>query len=704
MLFSGYLRYTLLGGLVFLAACQKNQPITNIETVDGARLAAADKEPQNWLTHGRTWAEDRFSPLDQINTKNVARLGLAWFQDLDTHRGQEATPLIVDGVLYVSTAWSKVKAYKADSGELLWSYDPKVPGKWGARGCCDVVNRGVAVWRGKVFIGTFDGRLVALDAKNGTPLWEVSTIDRSKSYTITGAPRVVKGKVIIGNGGAEYGVRGYVSAYDAETGTLAWRFYTVPGDPSKPFENPILAKAAKTWSGDWWKLGGGGTVWDSMAYDPELDLLYIGVGNGSPWNQGLRSPGGGDNLFLSSIVALRPETGAYVWHYQTTPGTAWDYTATQQMILADLTIDGRRRKVIMQAPKNGFFYVLDRRTGKLISARPFVPVNWASRVDLKTGRPVINPRARYWKTGKPWLGMPGPLGGHNWQSMSYDWQTGLVYLPAQELPFPYVADRNFTPSHLAVNLGVDLEAASLPQDAATKKAVKRSAKGYLLAWDPVAQKEVWRVSHGGPWNGGVLSTAGGLVFQGTAAGVFSAYRAQTGEKLWSFAAQTGVVAAPVSFMVDGVQYISVVVGWGGVFPLLTGEIAWVSGKETNRSRVLTFRLGGDKTLPALPAAVAAALHPPAAFGSAAMIARGKARYHRYCGSCHGDAAVSGGVLPDLRYSSSLADAGAWAQIVLKGLLEGNGMISFASELASRDAKEIRSYVVMRARQTAEKTP
>jgi PQQ-dependent dehydrogenase (methanol/ethanol family) len=370
--FSLSLRTSLVLLTIALCACAaKDNTAKNPTPVDAARLSAADSEPGQWMSHGRTYDEQRFSPLKQITTDNVKDLGLAWFADLDTNRGQEATPIVVDGTMYITTAWSKVKAYRAATGEKLWEYDPQVPGAWGVNACCDVVNRGVAVWEGKVFVGTLDGRLVALEAPTGKVLWDVNTIDREKPYTITGAPRVVKGNVLIGNGGAELGVRGYVSAYDAATGKLNWRFYTVPGNPAMPFENPALEMAAKTWNGEWWTLGGGGTVWDSMAYDPQLDLLYIGVGNGSPWNHTYRSQGKGDNLFLSSIVALKPEDGSYVWHYQSTPGESWDHTATQQIVLADLEIDGMKRRVVMQAPKNGFFYVLDAKDGTLISAKNF---------------------------------------------------------------------------------------------------------------------------------------------------------------------------------------------------------------------------------------------------------------------------------------------------------------------------------------------
>jgi PQQ-dependent dehydrogenase (methanol/ethanol family) len=329
--------------------------------VDEARLNGADRDPANWLVYGRTYSEQRFSPLTRITADNANELGLAWCGDFDTNRGQEATPLIIDGVMYVSTAWSVVKAFDAKTGNPLWSYDPAVARELGVKGCCDVVNRGVAAWKGKIYVATFDGRLIALDAGTGKPVWSVLTIDPSKPFTITPAPRVIKGRAVIGTSGSEYGVRGYISAYDGDTGQLAWRFYTVPGDPSKPFENEAMAMAAKTWHGEWWKLGGGGTVWESISYDPELNLIYFGTSNGTEWNQAYRSAGQGDNLFLSSIVAINADTGAYLWHYQTTPGEEWDYDAVQQLILADLSIDGTQRQVVMQANKNGFFYVLDRK-------------------------------------------------------------------------------------------------------------------------------------------------------------------------------------------------------------------------------------------------------------------------------------------------------------------------------------------------------
>lgn len=665
--------------------------------VDDARLIAADSDRANWLSYGRTYDEQRFSPLQQINAQNVAGLKLAWHYDLDTaHRGQESTPIVVDGVMYVTSAWSKLFALDARTGAKLWSYDPKVPGEWAINACCDVVNRGVAVWQGRVYLGTLDGRLVAVDAATGKPAWEVLTIDRNARYTITGAPRIIKGKVLIGNGGAEMGVRGYVSAYDAATGKLVWRFYTVPGDPAKPFESPILEQAAKTWSGEWWKLGGGGTVWDSMSYDPELDLLYIGVGNGSPWNQAIRSPKGGDNLFVASIVALRPDTGEYVWHYQTTPGETWDYTATQHMILADLQIEGRTRKVLMQAPKNGFFYVLDRANGQLISAQPYTQITWAKGVDLKTGRPIENPEARYGASGQPALVTPGPSGAHNWQPMSYSPLTGLVYIPVSDMTFPYVPDTKFERKHTGWNVGADFNAGSMPQDPAVKAQATAALRGRLAAWDPVAQREVWQVAYQEPWFGGLLSTAGNLVFQGTARGEFRAYQADTGAQLWSSPTQAGVLAPPITYEVGGEQYVVLEVGWGGAFGLAAGELALAKHTKSNIPRVLAFKLGGGDSLPAETPRVVQQLQPPPDTANAATVAQGKAVYHRHCVGCHGDTAVSGGVLPDLRYSKALNDAALWQQIVHDGLLKRNGMIAFSSELSPEQIEHVRGYVVRRA--------
>src|SRR5215831_1743823 len=449
----------LCSGAVFLQApaAQKSHSTKAAKrgrAIDDTALRNADSRTGDWITHGRNYAETRFSPLKGIDASNVKDLRLAWSFDTDTTRGLEATPLIIDGVMYTTGSWSIVYALDARTGKQLWRFDPQVPRQFGQKACCDVVNRGVAVYKGKVYVGTIDGRLIALDAETGKLLWQVVTVDQNRPYTITGAPRVVKGKVLIGNGGAELGVRGYISAYDAETGKMDWRFYTVPGDPSRPFESPAMESAAKTWKGEWWKIGGGGTVWDSMAFDPELDLLYIGTGNGSPWNREIRSPGGGDNLYLSSIVAVNADTGAYAWHYQETPAEGWDYTATQPLMLATLELGGRERRVIMHAPKNGFFYVLDRATGELLSAEKFVPaVNWASHVDMKTGRPVEIPTSVYHE--KSVMVLPGPLGGHSWNPMAYSPVTGLVYIPAHSSGYPYSTNPDFKRFEGRPNLGMN---------------------------------------------------------------------------------------------------------------------------------------------------------------------------------------------------------------------------------------------------------
>ncbi|MDQ0462684.1 PQQ-dependent dehydrogenase (methanol/ethanol family) [Caulobacter ginsengisoli] len=666
--------------------------------VDGAAIINADANPGEWLSHGRTYNEQRYSPLDRINAGNVAKLGLAWSFDLPEDRGVEATPLMSEGVLYTTSSWSVVRAFDAKSGQLLWTYDPKVAKATDIKACCDAVNRGVALWRGRVYVGTLDGRLEAIDAKSGKLAWSVVTVDQNKPYTITGAPRVVKGKVLIGNGGAELGVRGYLSAYDAETGKLVWRFYTVPG--LKPTDGAASDKAMdiarKTWDtdGEWKKTGGGGTVWDSMAYDPDLDLLYIGVGNGSPWNREKRSPKGGDNLFLSSIVALKPDTGEYVWHYQTTPGESWDYTATQHIILADISIGGQVRKVLMQAPKNGFFYVLDRATGRFISGQKYVAaVNWATGIDQASGRPIETPEARY-KTAMH-LSNPGPLGAHNWQPMAFSPRTGLVYIPTQEIPFPYMqpgkaggADR-YRPQ--GWNVGVDFLAAGLPDDKATLTAIKASLKGRLVAWDPVTQTEKWAVNYDGPWNGGVLATGGGLIFQGSATGELAAYDAATGKKLWAFQAQTGIVAPPMTYEIDGEQYVAVMAGFGGGFATSAG--AGVNPISNGQRRLLVFKLGGKGVLPVIPATVKTWPDLPPVTATQAQIDSGMAYYSANCGVCHGASGVSNFSIPDLRYSLVTTNAAVWQGVVIGGDRAEGGMVSFKALLKPADAENIRQYLL-----------
>ncbi len=631
--------------------------------IDGAAIIANAKTTKDWLSYGLDYSESRYSKLNQINTENVKSLGLQWTYNLESLRGVEATPLIVDGIMYVSASWSVVHALDVRTGKRIWTYDPEVPRQGGYKGCCDVVNRGVALYKGKVFVGSYDGRLVAIDAATGKKVWEKDTIiDHSHSYTVTGAPRVVKGKVIIGNGGAEYGVRGYITAFDAETGAQAWRWFVVPGDPSKPYEDESMEAAAKTWdpAGKYWINGGGGTAWDTMAYDPDL---------------------GGDNLYLASVVALNPDTGKYVWHYQETPGDNWDYTSTQQMILADIALDGQARKVILHAPKNGFFFVIDRTNGKFISAKNFVDVNWATGYDA-SGRPIEVPEAR---GDKSFDSIPGPYGAHNWHPMSFNPQTGLVYIPAQNVPMNLTAQKNWTHnasipgnpmSGLGWNLGYDVNLTP----------PKSRPFGRLIAWDPVKQEQVWKQDYESPWNGGTLTTAGNLVFQGTADGRFVAYNAKTGEKLWESSTGTGVVAGPATYVVDGTQYVSVAVGWGGVY----GESQRATDKE-GPGRVFTFAIGGKAPLPEFAKYQIGGLLEGVKY-DAANVGPGTQLYVSHCGFCHGVPGVDkGGNIRNLGYSDSATIANL-KDIVFKGPFMPLGMPDFTGRLSEDDVVKIQAFI------------
>jgi quinohemoprotein ethanol dehydrogenase len=654
--------------------------------VNQQRLLSASSDGSQWLTYGGNYSEQRYSPLTQINTTNAKELGLAWFADYDTNLQQEGTPLYIDGVIYVSTAWSKLYAFDARTGQQLWQYNPHVSGEWAVNVCCGLVNRGIAAWNGKIFIGTLDGRMVAVDAATGKEVWSAMTIDQNERYSITGAPRVVNGKVLIGNSGAEFGVRGYVTAYDAETGKQAWRFHTVPGNPEYGYENDAMRMAASTWNGEWWKLGGGGTVWDAITYDPVTNLVYLGVGNGSPWSAEERSPGGGDNLFLSSIVAVTPDTGEYVWHYQTTPWESWDYTATQHIMTADIELNGQKRHVVMQAPKNGFYYTLDALTGELLSANPFTEVNWADGIDLTTGRPIIRPEARYDVTGKPFNALPGPQGAHAWHPMAFSQDTGLVYIPVQNATFPFVRDPNFKPQRVGFNTSVDLGApATFYRDNPNEV---NDFSGFVKAFDPKTGKEVWRgESNQGP-TGGALATAGGLVFQGGgSSGEFRAYTAATGEKLWSMDAQTGVLAGAISYELDGKQYVAISVGGnqaGGYF-------------APNYSRLLVFTVGGSAQLPAKQAYSERVLAPPASDASAEVVAKGAQHYAQYCAACHGvNGQTRGTVFPDLTRTPLLHSQVGFDQVVRDGVRTDKGMVSFAAQLSAEDSAALRAYLVARA--------
>jgi PQQ-dependent dehydrogenase (methanol/ethanol family) len=661
-----------------------------IGRVDAGRLASPD--PADWLAHGRTWDEQRHSPLAQIDRENVSGLGLAWSFATGTKRGLEATPIVVDGVLYATSTWSVVYALDAGTGALRWVHDPKVPRAKGRDACCDVVNRGVAVWKGRVYAGTLDGRLIALDAGTGELIWETLTVDPAKPYTITGAPRVVKDKVFIGNGGAEFGVRGYFGAYDTDTGKLLWRFYTVPASREGPHENPALALAAPTWSPDsLWESGLGGTVWDSMAYDPELDLLYVGVGNASVYNREQRSPGGGDNLFLASILAVQPDTGELIWHYQTTPGERWDYTATQHMVLADLAGDDGVRKVLMQAPKNGFFYVLDRATGALVSAENYVDVSWAEGIDPATGRPIERQEADW--DHESAIVTPAIYGGHNWHPMSYSPATGLVYIPANHGLYQYVPDPafRFRPGSGQFNTAESFPSLMAAFEGFESLRLAVCHPTQLVAWDPRGQRARWRVDSAASVPGGVLSTAGGLVFQGDGGGVFRAFDAASGSVLWEERTGVGIMAPPVSYAVDGEQHIAVLAGIGGS----QGGHGDVLEVE-NDGRLLAFKLGGTAAAPPVRERTPPPIEAPELDVSDAEIETGRDLYAEHCMRCHGLGAHASGVYPDLRHARR-AVWKRWDDIVLGGARTGGGMASFADVLDAEGSARIRAYVASRAR-------
>jgi len=692
-------------------------------------VAAASADSDGWHTGGHDDSQTYHSTLTQIDAGNVGRLGFAWAYDLQTTHGMEATPVVVDGILYASAPGGVAHALDAATGRNLWTFDPKFDNEVLRKVCCGIVSRGLAVAGGRVFGASLDGRLFALDARSGAKRWEVDTIvDKQRGYTVTGAPYVAGDVVVIGNSGAELDARGYVSAYDTASGKLRWRFYTVPASAKGPFENSELAAAARTWDpNSRWDVGLGGTVWDGMAYDPKLDLLYVGVGNSALYPRKLRSPRGGDNLYVASILAIRPKTGRLAWYYQTVPGDQWDYTATQKIILTDLTLNGRRRQVLLQAPKNGFFYVIDRATGKLLSAEPYVPVNWATRVDTKSGRPLESEQADY--SNAPKLVFPSPAGGHNWQPMAFNVRTGLVYIPVLEASAVYwIPKDHFVyrkgaanvgalygfPAANAGNWGLETEwAKDLPPLAELAKSQPDTTmRGFLRAWDPVKQKTAWQVETSGPWvgqmnaiwnGGGVMTTAGGLVFQGRSTGDLYAYDARDGRELAVIHVGTSIMAAPMTYEIGGVQYVAVMAGFGGALGGTTppGTAAYRYG---NAGRILAFRLdGGAVPIPAEIShdATPFARPPVERFGTPEQLMRGAELLKRHCARCHINDA--GGIVPDLRRMS--ADTmRSFTDIVLGGARMAKGMGSFQGVLTPNEVEDIRAVLVDEAWKAYEAMP
>ena len=663
----------------------------------------------NWPTTGGGVNENHYSPLDQINAGNIDRLGHAWTFETGTTRGLEATPVVVGGILFASGSVGQVYALDAATGQRLWTFEPDVSGEAMASGCCDTVNRGVAVADGLVYTALFDGRLFALDAKTGKPVWQKDTIvDKRRVYTSTGAPRVAGNVVVIGNGGADFDARGYVSAYDLKSGAFKWRFFTVPGDPSKPFEHPELAVAAKTWDPQsLWQVGGGGTVWDSMVYDPALKLLYVGTGNAAVYPQSLRSPKGGDNLFLASILAIDPETGRLVWHYQTTPGESWDYTATQPMILADMDIAGTSRQVIMQAPKNGYFYVLDRKTGALISAEPYVPMNWSTGIDKSTGRPIISADANYFD--EPKVIWPASKGGHGWRPMAHSPRTGLVYIPVWEdadlmtnlFPGGYEYYPGLPNGAMAniplVEAAIDFYAPILPYKAERMKAIMKAAnppkrRGLLRAWDPVANRTAWEIEEPFMRNGGgVLATAGGLVFQSKASGELAVYDDRTGRLLRSIDTQSGMMAGPSSYTVNGEQYVVVMAGLGGGMQTFPAESA--SAKYGNDGRIIAFKLGGGAFPQRAPVEQPRRPRPPPMPTDLKAVGEGHKLFIWNCSRCHFNAGP--GVAPDLTMLTPDKHA-LFDEIVREGLLLPNGMPRFDKRLTKSQTDAIHAFLIASA--------
>ncbi len=685
-----YLLGVILASLLcsFVSAQQPSSTLVNDPAM------ADESQGENWLAFGRTYSEQRFSPLTQINQSNVGGLELEWYVDLPNSRSLVSTPLVVDGIMYFISSMNIVRAVDATSGEELWRYDPQVAQYASRRMRAGWDNsRGIGIWEDKVFVATWDGRLIGIDRNDGRELWSVQTIDPELAMYITGAPKIFKGKVLIGNGGTENGPnRGYITAYDADTGEYAWRFWIVPGNPADGFEDAAMEMAAETWTGEWWRHGGGGNAWHGFTYDAELDQLYIGTGNGSPWNRKIRSPGGGDNLFLSSIVALDPDTGEYLWHYQTAPGDTWDYTSTMDIVLADLTIEGEQVKALMHAPKNGFFYVINRENGELISAENYTEVTWASEVDLETGRPIENPGVRY--ELEPVDIAPTPIGGHSWHAMSYNPGTGLVYIPTIHWQNRFTdADvdlENFQAEGWRIELGVGYEfGASTRDDGAT---------GTLQAWDPVRQQQIWEIPAEGAWDAGTLTTASNLVFQGKANGHLRAFNALTGEQLWDENLGLGISVPPITYSVNGRQYLAILVGWGGAMSALGGQemadYGWAYGDHTRR--LLAFSLDGTRTVPvSAPPRVPTPLATSDFIVDGATAESGELDYESICSFCHGGAAVAAGMAPDLRASGVILSADTFEQVVRGGALASRGMPPFA-DFSDAELNQMRHYIRQQA--------
>lgn len=682
----------LIFGLVVAACVAAYSQLNACATTASTGAAAVRHNPNavEWTQHGGNPDEQRYSTLNQVTVDNVKQLGLAWYAEIPERGGYQSTPLVIDGVLYMTAPWSSLYAFDAKTGKRLWKFDPQAPREIAATSiCCNISNRGAAYADGKIIWGTIDGRLMAVDAKTGKKAWEARVADPKLQYSITGAPRIGDGLVFIGVGGGEFYTRGFLVAHDVKTGKQVWKFYTVPGDPSKgpdgAASDDVMPMAAKTWNGKWWEKGGGGSTWDGIVYDPQTDLVIFGTGNGIPWPAQLRSPGGGDNLFISSIIAVHAKTGKYKWHYQATPMDGFDFDNTAPLTLADITVDGQRKHVVMQAPKNGVFYVIEAATGKVVSADPYVPkINWALGFDKANNwKPILNPEANYGKTGKGFYVLPSQA--HVWQSQSFNPQTGLIYVPTRRGVGSFYAEEG---GRILGNQMVDVSMFHRPEG---KRPAVENPGAYLLAWDPVARKAAWEQREGSG-GAGTLTTAGNLVFQGTPGKKFAAFRADTGEKVWSVDTQGNVVPGPVTYSIDGEQYIAVISSASTGFAAAAGK-----------NRLLVYKLNGTVQLPPAAPPVPQVLNPPADFGDAAMHARGRDLYQRNCSGCHEGGRLFSG-FPDLNYTIALNSAPLFKAIVVDGALAEDGMISFKNSLKAGDAEAIRSFLTARANELKRNPP
>jgi quinohemoprotein ethanol dehydrogenase len=709
--------------LIAISMCDCGRPdpaVTKTATqsidgqIDKSRRVNSIKESIDWITSGGDQAGTYYSPLAIINDRSVNELGFAWDYALGTSRGLEATPIVVDGMMFASGNFGRVYALNAVTGNEKWTYYPDIDGQWARYACCDAVNRGLVVWKGRVYVGALDGWLHAIDAKTGKRIWKVDTLiarDQHQPYTLPGAPLIAGNLIVIGNAGGDFkGVRGYISAYDLESGTLKWRFFTVPRDPKLgPQDQPHLKSAVMTWDPKQrWEFGGGAAVWDGMSYDPDLHLIYIGTGNASPYSTREEGQHRGDDLYSASIVAIHAETGQMAWYYQTVPGDEWDFDSTQKMILADVPVGDVIRRVLFQAAKNGYFYVLDRVTGELVSAEKFAFVNWTIGLDPKTGRPTISPDAEYLKGPK--LIAPSMAGAHSWQPMSYDKDTGLVYIPTIEAAMVYI-DTDRRPSGLIEGSftvagifpeGYDPKGMSslfgplpaLKDLAKANPAVAANSRGVLRAWDPIRKRIAWEHALQTAWNGGVLSTAGNLVIQGDATGVLTAYTADSGQVLKRIETGTSIMAAPMTYEIAGRQYLAVMAGYGGATGL---SYAYPSNtaayKYGNAGRIIVLTLGGKDVPRPTEFADRTLTQIPQSEGTAQGIAHGEILYNRFCARCH---IFGRGVLPDLR-RLSVATHQLFYEIVLHGLYQSNGMARWDDVLSRSDAEDIHAYLVNQTR-------